>query len=102
DGIRCFHVTGVQTCALPISGLLDTAYRNVYNVIIGRYFSVQELGYFERGKAFNTYPVTVLTSIISKVSYPLLSKIQDQKERIARSEERRGGNGMNSSSVWFC
>src|SRR5690606_39993913 len=20
DGIRCFHVTGVQTCALPISG----------------------------------------------------------------------------------
>lgn len=69
---------------LMLSGLLDTAYRNVYNVIIGRYFSVQELGYFERGKAFNTYPVTVLTSIISKVSYPLLSKIQDQKERIAK------------------
>src|SRR5690606_41194655 len=23
DGIRAFHVTGVQTCALPISGYLD-------------------------------------------------------------------------------
>ena len=69
---------------LMLSGLLDTAYKNVYNVVIGKFFSVQSLGYFERAKAFNTYPVTVLTSIISKVSYPLLSKIQDQKERIAK------------------
>src|SRR5690606_14821921 len=69
---------------LMLSGSLDTAYRNVYNVIIGRYFSVQELGYFERGNAFNTYPVTILTRIISKVSYTLLSKIKNQKERIAK------------------
>src|SRR5690606_41026247 len=27
DGIRCFHVTGVQTCALPISERGDRAHR---------------------------------------------------------------------------
>src|SRR5690606_15807928 len=33
---------------LMLSGLLDTAYKNVYNVVIGKFFSVQSLGYFER------------------------------------------------------
>src|SRR5690606_41091879 len=28
DGIRDFHVTGVQTCALPISGAIDLVYRD--------------------------------------------------------------------------
>jgi O-antigen/teichoic acid export membrane protein len=68
---------------LMLSGLLNTSYKNIYNVLIGKFYSVQSLGFYERANSFNTYPVTVLTSIISKVSYPLLSKIQDQKERIA-------------------
>src|SRR5690606_40119091 len=35
DGIRDFHVTGVQTCALPISdcGKLDRRGRELYDVI---------------------------------------------------------------------
>ena len=68
---------------LMLSGLIDTFYKNVYKLIIGKFFSVQSLGYYERAHSFNSQPVTMLTSIISKVSYPLLSKIQDQKERIA-------------------
>src|SRR5690606_40366083 len=30
DGIRDFHVTGVQTCALPISALLQTGCSSVF------------------------------------------------------------------------
>jgi len=67
---------------LMLSGLIDTIYKNIYKVIIGKFFSVQSLGYYERAESFNSQPVTILTTIISKVSYPLLSKIQDQKERI--------------------
>lgn len=66
-----------------LSGLIDTFYKNVYKLIIGKFFAVQELGYYERAHSFNYQAVTMFTSIISKVSYPLLSKIQDQKERIA-------------------
>lgn len=68
---------------LMLSGLLDTGFRNIYNVIIGKFYSVQSLGYYERANSFNALPVTMLTSVISKVSYPLLSKIQNQKDRIA-------------------
>ncbi|GAB2989157.1 lipopolysaccharide biosynthesis protein [Cyclobacterium sediminis] len=68
---------------LMLSGLIDTFYKNVYKLIIGKFFAVQQLGYYERAHSFNNQSVTMFTSIISKVSYPLLSQIQDQKERIA-------------------
>lgn len=68
---------------LLLSGLLNTVFSNMYNVVIGRFFTVQSLGYFERARTFNEYPVTILTGVIDKVTYPLLSKIQDEKERIA-------------------
>lgn len=68
---------------LLLSGLLNTVFANFHNVVIGKFFTVQSLGYFERARTFNDYPVTVLTSIIGKVTYPLLSKLQDEKERIS-------------------
>ena len=69
---------------LMLSGLLNTIFQNIYNVVIGRYYSVQELGYFERSKSFNNYPVTVITSVVSKVTYPLLAGIQDDLERVSQ------------------
>src|SRR5690606_40799485 len=36
DGIRDFHVTGVQTCALPIFGFKRSANRAASSVVIGR------------------------------------------------------------------
>jgi O-antigen/teichoic acid export membrane protein len=68
---------------LLLSGLLNTVFSNLHNVVIGRFFAVQSLGYFERARTFNEYPVGILTGVIDKVTYPLLSKIQDEKKRIA-------------------
>jgi O-antigen/teichoic acid export membrane protein len=70
---------------LMLSGLIDTVFKNIYNVLIGRYYPVQSLGYYERARAFNDYPVTAITGIISRVSYPLLAQLQNQKEQISRA-----------------
>lgn len=69
---------------LMLSGLLNTVFQNIYNIIIGRFYSVRDLGYFERSKAFNDYPVNILTMVMTKVTYPLLSSIQSDKERISQ------------------
>lgn len=69
---------------LMLSGILNSVFNNIYNILIGKFYSVQSLGYFDRAKKLNDYPVTILTGIISKVTYPLLSKIQDEKERISK------------------
>lgn len=68
---------------LMLSGLLDTVFKNGYNIVIGKFYSARELGFFERSKSFNEYPVTTITRVISKVTFPLLANLQDDKERIS-------------------
>lgn len=69
---------------LLLSGLLDTVFKNIYNVLIGKFFSAQTLGYYERAKQFSEYPSATLTGVIGSVTYPMLSKIQDNVERLER------------------
>lgn len=63
---------------LLISGLIDTVYQNIYYLVIGKYFSAQELGYYTRADHFRNLPSKNIQSIISRVSYPVLSEIQDE------------------------
>ncbi len=66
---------------LMISAQLNTVFDNIYNIIIGKLYSVQSLGYYERAYTLNNYPVSILSGIISKVSLPLLSQISEDKQR---------------------
>jgi O-antigen/teichoic acid export membrane protein len=68
---------------LMLSGLLNTIFSNIYDIIIGKFYAVKSLGYFERARTLNEYPVTILTGVISKVSYPLLAQILGEKDRIS-------------------
>lgn len=68
---------------LMLSSLIDTLFKNIYNILIGKYFSVKSLGFYERANTFNEYPVSILTNIISRVSYPLMAKMQMDKEKLA-------------------
>lgn len=73
---------------LTLSGLLNTIFNNIYNVLIGRFYPLSYSGYYERAFSLNQYPVTTLSGILSKISYPLLSKIQDQKDKISEVYQR--------------
>lgn len=67
---------------LFVSGLIDTIYSNIYNLIIGKYFSAQELGFYTRADQFRNLPSKNLNSIISRVSYPVLSEMQDNPVKL--------------------
>lgn len=67
---------------LLISGLLDTFYRNLYILIIGKFFSAQELGYFTRANQFQELPSTNINGIISRVTFPVLAEMQDDKIKL--------------------
>jgi O-antigen/teichoic acid export membrane protein len=67
---------------LLISGLIDTIYRNIYYLIIGKYFTVDQLGYYTRADQFSQYPSQSLTGIIGRVSYPVLTTMQDDKSQL--------------------
>ena len=67
---------------LLLSGLIDTIYRNVYYLIIGKYFSANELGDYTRADQFQSIPSSNLQGIIGRVTYPILSDIQDDAVRL--------------------
>lgn len=69
---------------LLASGLIDTIYGNIYPLIIGRLFSAKELGYYSRGYGYAALPSTIVYSMLSRVTFPLLCEIQNDDERLER------------------
>ena len=67
---------------LLLSGLIDTTYQNIYYLIIGKYFSAADLGYYTRADEFRKIPSQNLNGIIGRVSYPALSSIQDEPAKL--------------------
>lgn len=73
---------------LLVSGLIDTIYRNIYYLIIGKFFSAQELGFYTRANGFKNLPSQNLNRIISRVSYPVLASIQDDIPRLKNNYQK--------------
>lgn len=73
---------------LLLSSLLDTIYTNIYTVIIGKRYNFSELGVYDRARKINDLPSSILTTIVTKVTYPLLSNIQDNKEEISNAYQQ--------------
>lgn len=73
---------------LLVSGLIDTIYRNVYYLVIGKYFSAIELGYYTQADQFQALPSSNLLGIIGKVSYPVLSTLQNDKVQLKNTYKK--------------
>ena len=67
------------------SGLLDTIYNNIYPIVIGKYFSAQDLGNYTRAQQFSSLPSSNVTGVLQRVTFPVLSRIQNEDERLARN-----------------
>ncbi len=63
-------------------GLIDSIYSNVNYLIIGKYYSVATLGQYTRAEVFKQLPSQTLTQVVQKVSFPLLSEMQNDKQKL--------------------
>lgn len=77
-GLRLFSYGWKLLC----SSLLDTVYNNLYSLIIGKFYSAADLGYYNRGKQFPMLLIQNINSSIDSVLFPVLSEAQDDKERL--------------------
>lgn len=79
---KSFHELFAFGSKLLASGLLDTLYRNIYPIVIGKLFSASSLGHYTRAQQFSEFPSSNVTGIIQRVTYPILCGIQDETERL--------------------
>lgn len=64
------------------ASLLSTIYKNMSTIAIGKFYSPQDLGYYSRGNQFAHVPTQTVNGILNTVTYPILSRIQDDDNRL--------------------
>lgn len=73
---------------LLVSGLLNRIWNEMYQVIVGKFYSPAMLGQYTRSKQYATIFSSNLTTIVQRVSYPVLSQVQDNRLRMVGAYRR--------------
>jgi len=67
---------------LMLSGLLERIWNQLYQTVVGKFYNPGTLGQYTRSKEYANIFSSNLTTIVQRVSYPVLSQVQDDKERL--------------------
>lgn len=67
---------------MMLSSLINSLYQNIYPLIIGKYYTSGQLGYYTRAQQFSQLPSSNFTGIIKRVTYPVLSTVQDNDKEL--------------------
>ena len=68
-----------------MSSLLHTIYSNMTTLIIGKAYTAKDLGFYTRGQTLASFPSTNISGVLQSVTYPVLSKIQDDDKYLIES-----------------
>lgn len=67
---------------LLVSGLLNNIWNQLYQVVVGKFYNAATLGQYTRGREYANIFSANITSIVQRVTYPVLAEVQDEKERM--------------------
>ena len=62
--------------------IINRIYTNITSIVIGKFYNATDLGLYDRGISLASFPVNTFNGIISKITLPILAKIQDENERL--------------------
>lgn len=73
---------------LLLSGLLERLWGQMYKVVVSKFYTPATLGQYTRSYEFANLFSSNFTSIIQRVSYPVLSQVQTEQERMMSGYRR--------------
>lgn len=65
-----------------LTSLVLRLYSSMQSLLIGKTFSAQELGYYTQAAKLEEVPTTAMEGVVNQVTFPVFSKIKDEKEKI--------------------
>lgn len=86
--LHSFHELFGFGWKIMVSSLLDAIWRELYQVVVGKFYSPGTLGQYTRAKQFSQLFSNNLMHVIQRVTYPVLSSIQDDKMRLVSAYRR--------------
>ena len=73
---------------LLISALLDTGYNNLRSLLIGKFYTSEDLAYYDKGKSWPNLVISNVNTSIDSVLLPSLSASQDDPARVKAMTRR--------------
>ena len=73
---------------MMLSGVLDSVWKESYQMVVGKVYTPGALGQYTRAKQFSSLFSSNLTAVIQRVTYPVLSNIQDDRQRMVSAYRR--------------
>lgn len=70
---------------LLVSSLIDTIFKNIYQLVIGKNFTPVDVGYFTQANQLSGTPCTTITTVVQRVTYPMMAKIQNDDVELSQS-----------------
>lgn len=70
------------------ANLIDIIYHNITPIFVGKFYSPRDLGIYNRALGYCKLPATQITNILSQVTLPVLSKMQDNDEFLIKQFRR--------------
>ena len=85
---QCFKYHFNFGYKMMLSSVITTLYNNLYIIIIVKYFSATQLGYYTRALSLRQLPISNLSAALNKVTYPMLSSINDNDVKLKNVYKR--------------
>ncbi len=67
---------------LTLAGIINSLFSEIYTIIIGKFFSPIQVGFYNRANTLRLLPVQNFSGVLNRVTYPLFSKIQNDDVRL--------------------
>lgn len=58
-------------------GIIHTIFQNLYNILIGKVFSTNILGLYNKAFSLSQYPSNNISQIVTRVAFPIFCKLQN-------------------------
>ena len=66
------------------ASMLGIIYGRLYSVLIGKFYSLSDLGFYSRAENTKQLPITVLSDLLFRVAQPVFSEAASDTERLKR------------------
>jgi len=63
-------------------GLINTAYGSVSTIVIGKIFSLTDLGLYSRAESLNRFVIKYSAESVGSVTYPIMAMLQNSREEL--------------------
>lgn len=83
---------------LLVSRLMNSLFENIQGLVIGRYYTAKDLGYYSQAKKIDQIPSSSISQIVTRVTFPVFSSISDDKTALRNAVKK---NILCTSYLFF-